>query len=296
MTDPRARTRTHRKERVLLLLLSVILVAGLLSLGWNLTQLANRSVQESGPMTPPASMPSPQPGSSGQSGVGASNETVMQQRVLQRSPLYDHAAPRMTDCPRAATVKTREDYEAMVRAQVDCVHEAWRPILAELGFSQTKPAVEFFRGPGSDSACGALDAPAFYCSLAGGTLHFGDGHFAMAKQWKHSVNEMVNHEYGHHLQSVTGMTLAKTQLGNDPEWDRRSELQTICWSAMMATHNDAIRMDAASRAGWQARFESMLADETHGGQESLVRWGRRGLEARSVGECNTWTVPAEEVA
>ncbi|RRD06089.1 hypothetical protein EII34_05240 [Arachnia propionica] len=307
--DPRrgSRTRSQRsdlRERGVIVLLSVLLVVVVAAIGWNLTSSTTgaRPTPATQVSTPPAREHSASDSSRAadheqlDSSVDTGETVTQYQRALEESPLYDHPAPRLTACPEPVVVDTREQYEAAVIAQVTCLHQAWSPVLAELGLSQDRPDVVFFRGSGTDSACGALDAPAFYCSLEGGTLHFGDGHLEMAREWSHSINEMVNHEYGHHLQAVAGMTLARTRLGDTVELERRSELQAICWSAMMTVHNDAVQLDRAARAGWQNRLETMLADERHGTQESLIRWGQRGLDARSIGDCNTWTVSEKEVA
>ncbi|NHB84078.1 hypothetical protein G7085_03905 [Tessaracoccus sp. HDW20] len=49
-------------------------------------------------------------------------------------------------------------------------------------------------------------------------MYFGQEHMEMAASWDLSVNEMVNHEYGHHLQKLAGITEAKLALPRAMNW------------------------------------------------------------------------------
>lgn len=193
-------------------------------------------------------------------------------------------------CSEPATVETRDEWEAAVRDQWYCVHRSWVPTFHRLGWSTVAPAVQFFVGAGDDSACGYLEAPAFYCSSGEGSVHFGARHFDMARTWNLSVHEMVNHEYGHHLQNLAGVTAAKLALPWSLESERRAELQATCWSAAMTYRNTSFPFAQEEYDGWLQRLETMEADGVHGSRESLVHWGTRGLYAVTMNDCNTWVV------
>ncbi|WP_182765412.1 neutral zinc metallopeptidase [Tessaracoccus sp. MC1756] len=220
------------------------------------------------------------------------------------SPLYDAqvttlnalAPATLEHCATPKTVRDEAEWEAAVRDQWFCVHRSWVPTFQQLGWLTTAPGVQFFAGEGDDSACGYLEAPAFYCSAGGGSVHFGARHFDMARTWDLSVNEMVNHEYGHHLQSLAGITRAKTALANTPVLERRAELQATCWSAAMTRHNSAFSFGQEQYESWMERLETMRADGVHGSRESLLYWGTRGLYAATMNDCNTWAVPDDQVA
>ena len=154
----------------------------------------------------------------------------------------------------------------------------------------------FYPGRGSKSECGYLEAPAFYCAAGAGTVYFGGEHLVMAKGWDLSVNEMVNHEYGHHLQSLAGITAVKIGLRASDQIERRSELQATCWSAMFTYHNRTFDFGPSDLESWKERLEMMLEDGVHGNRESLRYWGMRGLYAQTMGDCNTWVAPEGEVA
>ncbi|TRY19894.1 hypothetical protein FOJ82_03165 [Tessaracoccus rhinocerotis] len=215
---------------------------------------------------------------------------------LQVADVYGQNPVTLLDCPDPATVQTEAEYRGTVREQWTCVHAAWVPVYEAMGWSTVEPAVEFYPGKGSKSECGYLEAPAFYCSAGDGTAYFGGDHFAMAQKWDLSVNEMVNHEYGHHIQSLAGLTAAKQQVVATDDVERRSELQATCWSAMMTYHNRSFEFGQEDYDSWQARLETMLVDGVHGSRESLRYWGTRGLYAETLNDCNTWAVESAHVS
>lgn len=215
---------------------------------------------------------------------------------LQTADVYGQNPVTLLDCPEPATVQTESDYRSTVRAQWSCVHAAWVPVFEAMGWSTVEPAVEFYPGKGSKSECGYLEAPAFYCSAGDGTAYFGGDHFVMAQKWDLSVNEMVNHEYGHHIQSLAGLTSAKQQVVGTDDVERRSELQATCWSAMMTYHNRTFEFGQQDYDSWQARLDTMLVDGVHGSRESLRYWGTRGLYAETLNDCNTWAVESDHVS
>lgn len=214
----------------------------------------------------------------------------------QASALHEISVISLTGCPEPNATTSREQWEQAVTAQWDCLGSSWADVFEQHGVSTDFPEVQFFTGAGESSPCGWIEAPAFYCSADGGSVYFGTAHFEMAKDWDLSVNEMVNHEFVHHLQALFGITTAKVAAGQEAHLDRRAELQATCLSATLTLHNDAVRFDAAAYDGWVSRLETMLADEAHGTTGSLREWGLRGLYASSYGDCNTWVADDEAVA
>lgn len=215
--------------------------------------------------------------------------------AMQDSPLNRLAPVTLAGCPAPRRVTDEEQWKSDVRRQVSCLNGAWRPVLASNGWATAEPALYFYQGEGSDSECGYLTAPAFYCAKGGGSLHFGGEHYEMASRWHLAVNEMVNHEYAHHLQNVSQITSARLGLPASSELERRSELQATCLSAMQTRGNRSVAFDAADYQSWQERLDSMLVDSVHGSRESLRYWGTRGLYAAGTGDCNTWVAASRDV-
>ncbi|RMB58307.1 hypothetical protein EAX62_13995 [Tessaracoccus antarcticus] len=216
--------------------------------------------------------------------------------MLQAEELIGEPAPILSTCPAVQKVTSETEYQALVLQQWHCVHRAWVPLFQLKGWSTVEPPVEFYPGTGAPSECGYLEAPAFYCSAGMGTVHFGAGHLEMAMDWDLSINEMVNHEYSHHVQSLAGITTAKMQLVQSDEIERRAELQATCWSATMTRNSEIVDFDENNWDSWQQRLETMTIDGIHGSRESILFWGTRGLYAQTLGDCNTWAVGAERVS
>lgn len=284
---------------------SLTVVAALVVVGWSVVTGSPRQAAE--PAPPPSATPSASPSVSPAPGP---DEWRLPERTWAPLPPADPASPlygaqstaldalspvALEGCPTPTALVGEEQWRLAVAEQWRCVHASWAPVFAQLGWPADEPALEFFAGEGTDSDCGYLEAPAFYCASGSGHVYFGDGHYAMATAWVLSVNEMVNHEYGHHLQHLSGVTAAKLQSPHSAELERRAELQATCWAATMTMHNTALAFDDAALASWMARLDTMLVDGVHGSRESIRYWGTRGLYAETLGDCNTWVVAADAV-
>lgn len=280
---------------------ALVVVAALVVIGVNLVQPDDPIAQPR--VTPSSAAPPPQPAPATQAWALPQREwevlpapnPTSPLAAAQDTPLNALVSVRLASCPHPTPITSEKQWRSDVQAQWSCLHRAFIPEFERLGWPTAEPAVEFFTGPGDDSVCGYLDAPAFYCADGDGTVHFGGEHFEMAKAWDLSINEMVNHEYGHHLQSLAGITTAKMAVGGR-EADRRAELQAVCWSGMLTMHNRSFTFNERDYRSWEDRLASMREDRIHGNRASLIYWGMRGLYAATLGDCNTWVVEPERVA
>lgn len=216
--------------------------------------------------------------------------------VLVANPLYALSPPVFVGCPDPGLPADEEEWRAAVTRQWGCLHAGWAPLLDGQGWSTLEPPVSFYAGAGTDSDCGFVEGPAFYCGRGDGSVHFGSDHFTMARGWDLAVGEMVAHEYAHHLQRVSGITRswADDIVSARDTNVRRSELQAVCWSALMGVAGNA-DFGVADYESWNLRLHTMQESHAHGSRAALVEWGLRGLHAERVGDCNTWTVPDERV-
>lgn len=313
---PSAEHNTRFSRFGIMLVAAAIVVAGsVIGLGIALSgrapqaqpSAASPSVTSSPSSSVATASPSPRPTASATPSKGSRRAPVKSVKplppadgsldaALQSNPLYALPAPDLQHCPRQTTLTDEKEWRKVVRQQWKCVHEAWVPIFEEMGWSTTMPEVMFYPGVGSKSDCGYFEAPAFYCAANGGSVFFGGEHLQMAEEWDLSINEMVNHEYSHHVQALAGISKAwADEKDTDHNLVRRSELQAVCWSGMMTVHNDAVEFGADDVDSWGKRLRTMQESEQHGTRASLVDWGTRGLQATTIGDCNTWTVDAERV-
>jgi uncharacterized protein len=205
--------------------------------------------------------------------------------------------------------------EAVVRERVAVVladtEQAWGEIFRATGREYREPTLVLF-SEAVESACGFAQAAVgpFYCPADQKVyidLAFYDeldrrfgapGDFAQAY--------VIAHEIGHHVQTLLGT--AGRQGSGDGEGSVRTELQADCYAGLWARSADRSRqllesgdveegLAAASAIGddrLQMQAQGYVTPEsfTHGSSEQRVRWFRRGLEASSLEDCDTFKARA----
>ncbi|MDF1486958.1 neutral zinc metallopeptidase [Tessaracoccus caeni] len=215
--------------------------------------------------------------------------------VVQTSVLYSAQFPAHTGCPPPRYAFEYAEMQDYVTQQMACIQRAWKDVQRELGFSTQDIPVHFYSGDGVSSACGYVEAPAFYCSADGGAIYFGQGTLDWGTFQLFGMKDMAAHEYGHHLQAQAGFFEAMYYLGNDDEIIRRSELQATCFGQGMIGRDDSFVMDEEYYDELELKHEQVVDDGTHGSNKANDFWGFRGLYATSLSECNTWTSPSKDV-
>jgi hypothetical protein len=187
-------------------------------------------------------------------------------------------------------------------AGLGCLGRAWEPVLTT-GDTSPEPA-RLDTTPGTDSgACGAApggeEVVAYYCG-SDHTVHMlTDRLREVGGNAPATHLATLAHEYGHHVQAVSGL-LQAAQVGGttDLEMSRRVELQADCFAGMFL---------AAASASIGAELVALVledfgrsagedpADNTHGSGSSRARWVERGLTQNSTAACNTFAAPASEI-
>ncbi|WP_344475221.1 neutral zinc metallopeptidase [Nonomuraea monospora] len=117
---------------------------------------------------------------------------------------------------------------------------------------------------------------------------------------------LAAHEYGHHLQNITGIDRAyeehpysgKNELN---EQSRRGELQAEClagvfigsvWDSLDRTEEDwEYMLDVQRESG-----DEHTKVRDHGKGRNIAAWLNRGFEAVSPAACNTWAASSAKVS
>jgi predicted metalloprotease len=204
------------------------------------------------------------------------------------------------------------DFVSVVLADTE---DTWHALFRDMGKTYEEPTLVLFSGA-VESACGQASAAVgpFYCP-ADRKLYidlsfyrdlqnrFGaPGDFAQAY--------VIAHEVGHHVQNLLGIAEKVHSLrsrAGEVEANRlsvRMELQADCFAGLWAHHADKARrileegdveeaLNAASSIGddrlqRQARGYVTPDSFTHGSSSQRVQWFKRGMEAGSMGRCNTF--------
>lgn len=227
-------------------------------------------------------------------------------RVLTHHKLYKSGPLESLDCPErpieANDVTSAKNY---LRGIFNCLGVAWGGHFKAAGLKFSKPGLSFITKPKRFCGDSWGEAAGIYCNktkkfvilLDKETLKIVDDLFLM---------DVVAHEYGHHLQNISGIARAfdyepyrnKKELA---EQNRRYELQAECFAGVfMGTIWDSLDRTSEDWE-WLLEIVSKSGDEhskikDHGKGRIQKYWLNKGFEAAAPGACNTFSAPSSKVA
>ena len=180
-----------------------------------------------------------------------------------------------------------------------------------------RPATTQIFGQATSTGCGNATSAVgpFYCPADEG-IYLDPGFFDElqttygAQGGDFAVAYVLAHEYGHHVQHLTGANDEAARLGQQGEQSGsvRLELQADCYAgawAANASRDGFITFDdrdvdeglSAAAAVGDDRIQERSAGRvdpeswTHGSAEQRQRWFRTGLRSGDPADCNTFDVP-----
>ncbi|MEU4197016.1 neutral zinc metallopeptidase [Kribbella sp. NPDC026611] len=195
------------------------------------------------------------------------------------------------------------------RTLVDCLNRAWAPLVSRAGFVFVPAKLVAFGSGDCDPAVDNDDRGAYY-DVGPDAICVGWHTFAVEEaEWR--TVELVHtlaHEYGHHLQTLTGiMTLFDSgQLplkSSELERNRRMELQASCFAgAFLGAHKKPLGL-SGERLDTLDYFVTHAGDENapkhapdHGSRKNHGYWSHQGFRSTNPANCNTFTAPAKRVS
>ncbi len=188
--------------------------------------------------------------------------------------------------------------------------KTWETVFARQGQTFDPPMLRFFDGSGR-SGCGAASSATgpFYCPPDQGiyldTDFFDELATRFGAQGDFAQYYVVAHEFGHHIQNLTGASDRVQQIqrsagraeGNAASV--RLELQADCYAGVWAGLNrDRLEpgdleegLTAAAAIGDDRLTQGRVSPEsfTHGTSEQRARWLRRGLDTADPAACDTFS-------
>jgi uncharacterized protein len=243
-------------------------------------------------------------------------EQIPQPAALTGNGLYRAGRPVATGC-REPAVRPSSLAAARIFFQraVACLDRSWAPVVRKAGFVFRPVQLVVTVGQSPSSPCDVSDGRSFYCN---DTTIYIDAEESLAayreaateadRTWVlTSMGFLISHEYGHHLQALTGISTAQYRLLQkvsnvdfDLEESRRHELQASCLGAAFFGANPSW-FSAADRLAELQKIVGQLGDEwdterTHGQSKNHSAWSLKGLAAGSPAVCNTYTVISDRVS
>ncbi|MCW1384168.1 neutral zinc metallopeptidase [Novosphingobium sp. KCTC 2891] len=191
------------------------------------------------------------------------------------------------------------------------LNHTWEPILAKAGINAAAPKLVFYSQAGQ-SGCGAAQSAMgpFYCPTDQGIYIDTDFYTEMDKKMGAGGDfaraYVMAHEYGHHIQSLTGLSDQVHQAQQrDPsranQLSVRLELQADCYAGVWAAKNrDRIEpgdLEEGLRAAHQIGDDTLMkaagrrpveAAFTHGSAAQRMTWLRKGLDTGNEDQCDTF--------
>ena len=215
--------------------------------------------------------------------------------------------------PISETASSDAEWLAGMDDYVNCLLAAWDPPMRAAGYQLPKPVLYVVHGD-AVTPCGTTNSDTFsglYCPADTGHLYVNlaqkndvKPHYNADGLVSYTIEVLLGHEFGHHIQHYTGMLKAshmiQRQTATEAEGNlenRRMELQAQCFSGIgVGATADSLGMTAADYA--------LLTDparrgssETHGTAAHRAGWLAVGFGAAgAIGACNTYVAAPEDVA
>lgn len=213
--------------------------------------------------------------------------------VLTQNKIYRSGTPSPQSC---GIPEIREGSVASLKifhkAMANCANRFWAARFKAAGLRYSMPKV--FITTGANSVCGKITSNgAQYCPQQR-TVVIRIMKRDLREPFRMNIAHSVAHEWGHHVQQLSGILTAQNTLYWRASGSARTilshrlEMQAECfagvfYSATLDSINPGITwgqwVEAVSKAG---------ESKTHGKPANLAYWQDRGFSGASAGYCNTW--------
>lgn len=228
-------------------------------------------------------------------------------KTLAANPIYRIGKLPSSGCAEPAYPATSlANVRAYFTQYLACLNKAWGPAIRKAGFTFRPPKLVVVLGQSPSSPCDFADGRDYLCGDtiymdAATHIQYYRENPARARAW---MALEIGHEYGHHVQVLTGILAAfyqrdKTLNGVDVQLEdsRRTELQASCLSAV---YLGADRNDFPLTPDWEYAWDVVTRDTTddrhdHGSASNHGYWTYAGLNAGNPAACDTYTAASSLV-
>jgi predicted metalloprotease len=235
--------------------------------------------------------------------------------ALATNPLFDHADTGLNNinCGYPAWAPTVSAARAFFEAQSACLGQMWSALLEYENLPFSPPGLSVTAtGAAASSPCtgGSSNFAAFYCG-ANKTIYMPLDSFMKNEDPYDTVIFMAvfAHEYGHHVENLTGILKQSHQESYDAgrstalglEHSRRLELAAQCFGGMFIGSSTFVGTITADDAMETVRDNYNRGDfagdmRDHGAPQNYGGWYEHGYRNNRVQMCNTWAASSDSVS
>jgi hypothetical protein len=234
--------------------------------------------------------------------------------ALGNNPLFagDAGTPAVT-CNLARWHADPQSAAAFFASALPCLEATWAPVLQRAGLPYSAPSLEAPGNGGVNSPCSGSAGrsfAAFYCPR-NHTIYMPFGALQTDQYGAHPgvYLAVLAHEYGHHVQELSGVQAAYWDLRYDAgadtaaglELSRRLELQAQCFSGMFLAATFS-RGSVDKNLLQEARTTQDRGDHNpgeprdHGSDAHSISWWEQGAQKNRTYQCNTWLANPADVS
>ncbi|GAA0599032.1 neutral zinc metallopeptidase [Kribbella sandramycini] len=236
-------------------------------------------------------------------------DRVARNRVYKSAGTMRSVGCRESSARPATAAGAKVNY----RNLINCLNRSWPAMVQRSGVTFRPPRLMTFTGT-VQSPCGAWSdtGPPFYCP-SNGTIYMNitedtrnyalpnDYDKVWARMW---MLHQLAHEYGHHVQNLTGIMGATHQLqyeaptrAKELEWSRRLELQASCFGDIfIGSNRSSYPITGQSKFQWNFLIGAWTDhNNDHGDGVNHKYWALRGWNSRNPSVCNTFTASSRRV-
>jgi uncharacterized protein len=238
--------------------------------------------------------------------------------VVAKNKLYQAGQMAATNCREPRVRPTNQRNAAAYWAAVKpCLDRGWAPLVAKAGYKFQAPRMVYWAGNSYTSPCGSGPvAVPFYCS-SNQTMYMKVDVFvktymeypdaeskAYSRMW---YTRSIAHEYGHHIQELTGILEAAYDLKYDAKTSddrlrmgRRTELQANCFAGVFLAVNkrsypiNGLMLQVWNK--WVVTAGDKPNEGTHGSKASQARFMGQSFKTGNPATCNTYTASPNNVS
>lgn len=236
--------------------------------------------------------------------------------MVTKNRIYRTGKQRTVNCreskSRASSLANARKYYTNV---LNCLIRAWPRQVTASGSRFITPHLIAFTGSVS-TPCSGNAPSSFYCRSnhtiymdAGTDVTWYRGHSndSVATTWlRADMSDTVAHEFGHHVQAMTGILAAESNLeyqfsgDKSLEMSRRTELQATCFgNVFMGANKNSYKFTGSLKRELDY-LHSHSGDEygtvrDHGSRAVQPRWANSGFKTLSPGGCNTFVAASKYV-